>query len=46
MSHNDPSIFFTRPISAVLLVVAFISLALPVFQSFRKVRAGEETVLA
>jgi putative tricarboxylic transport membrane protein len=45
MSHNDPSIFFTRPISLVLLLVAIASLAMPIFQGFRKLRAGEEPAL-
>ncbi|HEX9016943.1 MAG TPA: tripartite tricarboxylate transporter permease [Chloroflexota bacterium] len=46
MSRNDPSIFFTRPISAVLLTIALVSLLMPVFQGFRKLRAGEEPALA
>lgn len=33
MSQNDPSIFFTRPISAVMLFIAIASLAAPVIQS-------------
>jgi putative tricarboxylic transport membrane protein len=29
MSHQDPSIFFTRPISLTLLIVALVSLFSP-----------------
>jgi putative tricarboxylic transport membrane protein len=40
MSQNDPSIFFTRPISAVLMVVGILSLLAPVFQSLWTRRSG------
>ena len=38
MSHNDPSIFFTRPISLVLVMVAIASLAMPAVQTAWKSR--------
>ena len=39
ISHGDPSIFFTRPISAALMIVALISLFAPLVRGvweFRK----------
>ena len=34
MSQNDPTIFFTRPISGVMMFIAIASLVAPVVQSF------------
>jgi len=41
MSHNDPSIFFTRPIAALLMAVALVSLLMPIVQSGMKRRKNE-----
>ncbi len=46
ISQNDPSIFFTRPISAVMIVIAILSLLLPIIQAGWKRRGAKEVALA
>lgn len=38
ISHGDPSVFFTRPISAVMLVLALIALLVAMLPMIRKRR--------
>lgn len=40
MSQNDPTIFFTRPTSGILLVIGLMSLAAPAFRSLWAARAA------
>src|SRR5450756_789957 len=41
MSQNDPSIFFTSPISAVVLLVGLLSLTSPLIRSVWELRRGK-----
>jgi TctA family transporter len=38
ISHGDPTVFFTRPISAGLLIAAFVALIVAVLPTIRKKR--------
>jgi putative tricarboxylic transport membrane protein len=42
MSHGSFSIFFTRPISLILMAVAILLLILPLIPGFEKRPKGEE----
>jgi putative tricarboxylic transport membrane protein len=43
LSHDDPSIFFTRPISAVFLALA-VFMAITSYRKFKKLRAIEKEI--
>jgi TctA family transporter len=45
MADNDPTVFFTRPISLVFLMASFASLGLPVYRQWAKSRQRASVAL-